>query len=88
MRFPTIHNNGTGKEGLLKDHCAAMAALRDAIDALALTAPNARDYYTQPDDSNGSTAYSAARAEYIGRRERLDLTLTEIETIAEYIADA
>ncbi len=62
--FPTLHLNGTSKTDLDQEYTAAYHAIGKAIDALAATTLNARDYYPQ-----ASGAYYQARSE---RDEALD----------------
>ena len=55
---PTIHLNGTGKTTLRDEYAAAYHAIDKAIEALASTTLNGRDYYPQPEG-----AYYQARSE-------------------------
>lgn len=77
MIIPTIHLNGTSKESLIEDLCAASNALRAAYDALKQTAPNGRDYYPQ-----GPKALEDATAEHFSRLSRVDSVRQEIESLA------
>lgn len=79
--LPTVHLNGTSRDGLLDGYMAAMDALRLAIQAVQAAAPNARDYYVQ---SNMSA--HLARDEHFTRLARLRETLDELNTIAEHVA--
>ncbi len=66
MRKPTIHLNGSSAEQLRAGYMAAIEAMHDAIEALAETAPNARDYYPQ-----GDSAHTEARQEHEARMSKL-----------------
>jgi hypothetical protein len=79
---PLVHLGGTGGERLLEGYMTAISAISDALDALGLTAPNARDYYPQGDD-----AFRQARAEHDRRMNALRQARAELEMIAENIAD-
>lgn len=81
--LPTIHLNGTSREALYESACDALGALRTAIKAVEATAPNGRDYYPQ-----GDRAILRANYEHAERVRRLREIVTELETIAEHIADA
>jgi hypothetical protein len=82
MMTPTIHLNGTSGGDLLEQQGAAAAAIRHAIEVLADAGPNARDYYPQ-----GEAAYTAARAEHVARLQQLRSVETEVERLAETIAE-
>jgi hypothetical protein len=55
---PTIHLNGTGFTTLRDEYAAAYDAIGKAVDALASTTCNGRDFYPQ-----GPDAYYKARDE-------------------------
>lgn len=76
--LPIIHLNGTSKEALIEQHCAAGSALRAALKALSEMAPNARDYYPAPG------RFEQARAQHDRRAKTLRDLYDEIE--AETIA--
>lgn len=78
---PTVHLNGTSWGELYDALDAAMAALRDAEDALMKTAPNGRDYYVQ-----GSEALGKAHVEHRARVEKLVGVRAEVELIAERVS--
>lgn len=46
--LPIVHLNGTSRERLIEQLCDAGGAVIAAIEALAQTAPNGRDYYPVP----------------------------------------
>jgi len=83
MIAPTIHMNGTGREALLDQVTDAASALYKALDALSEAAPNGRDYYPQ-----GPAAFEQARTEHQSRADRLRSVLSELQALAETIADA
>jgi hypothetical protein len=76
---PTIHLNGTSPGVLLEDLIRAADALRDAMQALRLAAPNARDYYPQ-----GPKAIAQAAMEHAQRMDKLQGVLRELEELAEH----
>lgn len=76
MAVPTVHLNGTSKEGLLSPIKAAKSALRTAIEALEQAAPNARDYYVQ-----GPDAYRVAEQEHVVRLTQLRLVQSELSEL-------
>ncbi len=83
MRIPTVHPNGTSRERLLESLCAATDALVRAMEAVAETAPNARDYYPQ-----GPGAHAEAAREHLDRMQRLESVRRELAAIAEAVSDA
>ena len=66
MMIPTIHSNGTSKERLLEDIEDAYEVLGKALNRLAETAPNDRDYYPQ-----GNGALEKAQSEHCERVQKL-----------------
>jgi hypothetical protein len=80
MRTPTLHMNGTSKEALLETAENAINSLFDAMSSVALTGPNARDYYPQ-----GSGAFISAQNEHADRMSRLAGVLNELTAIATAI---
>lgn len=82
ITFPTIHLNGTSADDLLEQQCNAMSAIRDAITAVSNAGPNGRDYYPQ-----GLQALQQATEQFRARLQKLQDVLTEIEQIAEHIAN-
>jgi hypothetical protein len=81
LTAPTIHMNGTARDSLLEANLGASDALRAALAALELNAPNPRDYYPQ-----GDAAFPAAAREHADRVSRLRSVLAELEALAEAIA--
>lgn len=79
MQLPAIHNNGTSAKDLCDGYEAAHAAINGAINALAATHPNGRDYY--PD---GPEAFSAARDEHFERMSRLAQIEGEISILMQH----
>ncbi len=58
IRYPHIdHLNGTGREGLVRQHEKAWQAINLAVDALALCAPHGRDWQ----DADHESLYRDAR---------------------------
>lgn len=77
---PTIHLNGTSAGCLRTDLSAATISIQNAVAALAETAPNGRDYYTQ-----GPRAYEQARIEHQTRMHKLADVIRELRIIGEAI---
>lgn len=77
---PTIHLNGTPRERLLAQLQEASQAVFQAIDKLAATSPNQRDYYSQPPE-----AWKAAVAQHSSRGQRLRSVMDELDEIANRI---
>jgi hypothetical protein len=82
MILPTIHMNGTSARALLEGYCNAISAIHDALDALARTAPNGRDYYPQ-----GPDACATADREHDDRKRALMKVLNELQVLAEHVAE-
>ena len=80
IAVPSIWLNGTSEEKLLEDLANARTAIKAAIEALCVTAPNSRDYYPQ-----GTAAYEKARHAHILRLEALHKLNGELVEIAEGI---
>lgn len=78
---PTVHLNGTSKGELLRQLQEAGHAVLLARDAVCQAAPNARDYYVQPEDG----AYNRARDEHYARIQRLQSVYDELSEIADQI---
>jgi hypothetical protein len=66
MQIPTLHINGTSKEGLLNPIREAAILISKARESFTNTCPHNRDYYPQGDNN-----YAAAREEW--RREGIKL---------------
>lgn len=81
MNFPTLHLNGTSAKDLLEGFERAHEALREAMEMVAQTAPNGRDFYVQPQG-----AFQAAVAEHESRMERLRDVRLELEALAEHVS--
>jgi len=81
MMIPTIHLNGTSRERLLEAIVEANNALIRAQQAVAETAPNARDY------PQGYDALRKAQNEHWARMQKLIEVRQELEDIAEAICD-
>jgi hypothetical protein len=78
LAIPTVHMNGTSKAELVEQLREAARAIRTAKDALAMSAPHGRDYYTQSDPS----AIGKATREYAARQLKLAEVYSELEEIA------
>jgi hypothetical protein len=62
MTVPTVHLNGTGREGLRRKYRTAYLTLTPAIEALRQTTPHGRDYYPQDGGTtNGPRISSGSR---------------------------
>jgi hypothetical protein len=81
MMLPTIHMNGTSAQALLEGYCDAISAIQSALEALANTAPNGRDYYPQ-----GPDACAQADAEHGARKQALMTVLNDLQVLAEHVA--
>jgi len=82
MMLPTIHMNGTSARALLEGYCNAISAIHDALEALARTAPNGRDYYPQ-----GPNACAQADAEHNDRKHALIKVMNELQALAEHVEE-
>ena len=83
LTIPTVHMNGTSRDNLVNPLREAYKALRIALDKLAETAPNGRDYYPQ-----GPDAINRAMDEYRSRQERLQSVQKELTDIAMAVQKA
>jgi hypothetical protein len=81
VAVPTVHLNGTGREGLVEPLRAALSALRAASRAVESAAPNARDYYYP----QGAGAYEAAAREHASRLAKIEGVARELSAIWEGI---
>jgi len=75
-----VHLNGTSKESLMEALERAHNALDKACNALAVTAPNGRDYYPMP---AGSLA--KAQEQHRSRLNRVQSVMSELGIILEEI---
>lgn len=82
LTIPTVHLNGTSKGDLLEAIEQAHDAVRAAQEKLAETAPNGRDYYPQ-----GAYAFESAVREHSARMQKLVDVNTELQQLAEAVAD-
>lgn len=78
--LPTIHSNGTSKDSLLDEACAALRAIEAA--QAAIPHPNGRDYYPQ-----GPTVTTKAIDQSNGWRKRLNDLYAELEEYTSKLAD-
>jgi hypothetical protein len=76
--LPTIHLGGTARATLFEDTSDALSALRDALCALDVTAPNGRDYPKLGD-------LIIATAQHLDRKNKLESVIAELEALAEHI---
>lgn len=79
---PTVHLNGTSAESLMEGYESAARKLGEAFDAVAATAPNARDYYVQ-----GDSAYERARSEHADRVTKLRELMEEISQLYFHVEE-
>jgi hypothetical protein len=79
---PTIHRNGSAAKVLLDGYTGAARAIRKAMDALAATYPNGRDYYPQ-----GEGVINRATREHEARMAHLSAVYDELQALAEHVAD-
>jgi antitoxin component HigA of HigAB toxin-antitoxin module len=79
---PTINPHSTSPQALLDKRLLAIDAMRLAISALALSAPNARDYQTAAPD-----AFARAMNEHRRRLARLESVINELKGLAEFTSD-
>ena len=82
LAIPSIHLNGTSRKSLLDGYRNALYALREAETALQETGPNGRDYYVQP-----AGAFALAQEQHVARCRALRNVITELEQVAEQIAE-
>ncbi len=79
MQMPVIHMNGTSRDRMVEQYCAARQAVLDAIEALAKIDVNGRDYYPL-----GPDAITIARSEHYDRMEALSNVASDLMKIAEH----
>jgi len=77
---PAVHLNGTSREHLLEQYADAYHALANAIELVAQTAPNGRDYYVQ-----GDTVIRDATSQHQTRMDRLRSVRGELDIIRRAI---
>ena len=84
MILPTIHIGGTSQRDLVEAMCDAKNAMDEAIEKIAKTSPNQRDYIWDND------AYKAAQKEHNDRiviaknlRDQLNNLATAISEIGD-----
>lgn len=82
LAIPSVHLNGTARADLLEGYCDAIDALHAAGRKLAAAYPNGRDYYVQPGNAIG-----VAMAQHEARMLKLREVISELEEIAQAIAD-
>jgi hypothetical protein len=82
IRAPTVHLNGTSRDGLLTGYRDAYEAVSEAIDKLAACSPHGRDYYPQ-----GEQAIVEAGREHRLRIKRLTEVKNDLETLAISVAE-
>ena len=84
---PIIHLNGTSKDDLLQQYLDAGHALKAALTAMSMAAPNGRDYYPAGYYPGGSDTYATARSTWDAHLAHVREALAECQETAEYIAD-
>lgn len=82
MTKPTIHMNGTSLDRLMEYNQRAINALQEALETMAQTGPNGRDYYPQ-----GPEAMQAAQAEHYARMLKVQEVMRELNEIGEYLGE-
>lgn len=82
LMFPTLHNNGTSYEELIRQLENASRALDDALAALTNAAPNARDYYVR-----GQSAFLIAAQQHNSRVSAVKAVQVQITDIWMAIQD-
>lgn len=82
LTIPTIHLNGTSGKDLQKEYHAAYKAIDAAIDALANTTCNGRDFYVQD-----AGAYYQARDERQAALDKLHDAKGYVEEVLMGIMD-
>lgn len=80
--IPTVHMNGDSKADLLSSSMEAHNAVRKAIEAIAGTFPNGRNFYPQ-----GDGAILQAMREHRDRINALELVRQELEQIVEGVSE-
>ena len=73
---PTIHLNGSSRRHLVETYHAALLTLREAIDSVRRTEPNARDYYV-----TGPQGFSQAQMEHLERLRKLAAVEAELREL-------
>jgi hypothetical protein len=81
MTFPTVHLNGTSKNDLYEAYSEARHQIRLAIEAVANTCPNGRDYYTQ-----GDQVIYRALEEHEARLKQLEAVYEELGQLLEVVS--
>lgn len=81
---PSVHMNGTSKNGLTEPIDTALDAIRTACDALKQCGPNGRDYYNHP---QAPQAMEKAQQEHRARLLALHNLQAELEAIWGAIED-
>lgn len=78
---PTIHINGTSEEELVRQYSNAVRFLQAGRDALAQTAPHARDYYIHKDKG----VLAKATQQHEARMRKVKEVIDELTSIGESI---
>lgn len=79
---PLIHLNGTSAEELEKRYRACACLLNEAMNALYLAAPNARDYYPL-----GDQAFAEAQKRHDARIAAVAMVQRECLALLEHVVD-
>jgi hypothetical protein len=87
LACPTVHLNGSAGEVLLAQAQNAARAVYDAMAALALAGPNARDYPPQRDSGlqDDAGVWRMAVREHDARMTKLRAVYTELLEIGQEI---
>jgi L-asparaginase II len=83
MKFPTLHLGGSNKDDLIVANRRAMDAIMDAIEALSIAHPNARDFYPQ-----GEQVIAVAISEHEARSAKLEEVFNDLQKIVMHIQTA
>ena len=79
LTHPTIHDNGTPARHLADAYSNAADAVNKAVQVMAKSAPNGRDYYTQDEG-----AYEQAVREHDERRQKLCEVFAELQALMDH----
>lgn len=82
LQKPVVHLNGSGRDNLLRDYCAARNEVRIALGTLSDCYPHLRDYHVLPD---WEAAYERAVAEHESRAKRLNSVVLELDELTDAV---
>jgi len=87
LMVPTVHLNGTGRDELLAQITNAISAISDALDAMAKASPHPRDFYVQPADDMGNTAWDIALAQHRLRTQKVTEVMNDLGEVYAAVFD-